>query len=512
MPETQAVVRIFCSYAREDADFLQAFLRAFSSLNDLVNHNIVAFSDNDIQAGKSIDAVLTDKLQETDILVVIFANTLKKAFAYPGWEVGYFQGLINAELKTTGKTSRSIVSFFLTDPPQIIQSLLGIDMGLDKTELELGREQYLKNVIAELPEDIDKNQFTKFMFEITQLAEKWKPSTINEDERLQRGVNRIAAIKSEVYPRLRSDIFDCISGRIAKDEKEQLLISFELPKRNLSDKAPSIPENAKLICTGRSGTALGGMFIGDKVTSLSWAEFKADIEKLDQPYGNVIHAIEQTVTSAIEAGPVDNDQIIRSPMDTNLYRLIVTEQFEFYDGRRLVNLWLFPFLNFRTFGDKQTSLLLSFIVLAAKYRFLFLEDESPFSIERIRSSENPDELKRTILAVLREVVLIEEEARALGLNTADAFVLIVPKGTPIMLVSQHMKQYDNSRNELQNAASAMISAEPSNAKVFDEVSQRWWSSLDAFIDASRLINTVYTTSALENFKDRFAEDEIGAPE
>ncbi|MBD9449668.1 hypothetical protein [Rhizobium sp. RHZ01] len=507
MLEGQDVVRIFCSYAREDADFLQAFLRAFASLNELVSHNIIPFSDNDIQAGLSIDAVLTEKLQEADILVVIFADTLKKAFAYPSWEVGYFQGLINADMKTKGSTSRQIVSFFLSEPPKITQSILGIHMGLQKVELDLGKKEYLIQDLQNLPEDVNKNDFTKFLFGITQLAEQRKPSTIDENEKLQRGIRRIAKIQKEIYPRLKGDIFDCISGRIAKDEKEQLLIRFELPKRDTE--VPIIPDDTELICRGRSGIAFGGMFSGLEPAKRTWAEFKAEIQKLDQPYGNVIHAIEQTLTSALVVGPVDNDQVIRSPVDNNLYRLIITEQFEYYDGRRTVNLWLFPFINFRTFGDRSTSLLLSFVVLAAKYRFLFLEAESPYSAARIKEIKSPNELQKTVLAILREVVLIEEEARALGLNTADAFVLIVPKDTPIEHVSKHMKSYDDTRNALQEAASALIAVDTENTPAFEEASKRWWVALDSFIAASRIVNTTYATSALENFKGEFSEDVKG---
>lgn len=510
MPEASEMVRIFCSYAREDADLLQAFLRAFSSLNELVAHNIVAISDKDIGAGNEIDATIEEKLQITDILLVLYTGIPKKPHSYTGWEIGYFQALMNQDIRSSSRTSRRIISFFLHDPPPVTSKVLGIKIGLDRQELELGRAEYLRQVLDALPEDVNGDETTKCLFEITQLAEERKPTALASGEQVRRGAERIQRIRTEVLPCLKGDIYDCISSRIVVREVEQLLIKFELPKQSVSSAREGVvPDETELSYRGNAGpgTAFGTLFGGtEEAARRSWAEFKVLVKRLDEPYGTVLYAIEQALESAIQIGRgVDNDQVIRSPADGKLYRVIVTEQIEYYDGRRTVYLWLIPFLSFRRFGNPDTSLLLSFIVLAAKYRFLFLEEDSLYAIEKVKAIADWIDLKETVISILRELVLIEEESRALELDGAEALLVIVPENIDKKVVAQHMAGYKKTREALERCANVLIALDPS-APAYDQSLAGWWAALDEFLSTSRTVNSTYATSALENLRSRFAED------
>lgn len=336
MPDSVAkvpeIVRLFCSYAREDSDILQAFIKAFSGLNELVNHNIVAFSDKDIGFGSGINETIGKTLEQTDYLVILFTGTTKKSHSYTGWEIGYFQALISQDIEL-GETSRRIVSFFLDDPPPVTKDVLGISIGLNRDELSLGRNAYLKQVGDDLPGSIEDNPVTKFLFEVTQLAEGRKPSSDDPGTLVMRGAQRIQKIREEIYPVLRGDIYDCISSRIAVREIEQLLIKFELPRSEAGgNQAVVIPDDAMLTHRGNTspGSAFSTLFGGaDIAEATSWGEFKRQARRIDQPYGTVLFSIERALESAVEIGrQVDNDQVVRSPSDGKLYRVIVTEQTE----------------------------------------------------------------------------------------------------------------------------------------------------------------------------------------
>lgn len=504
------IVRLFCSYAREDSDILQAFIKAFSGLNELVNHNIVAFSDKDIGFGYGINETIGKTLEQTDYLVILFTGTGKKSHSYTGWEVGYFQALISRDIVERGETSRRIVSFFLDDPPPVTQDVLGISIELNRDELSVGRNAYLKQVADGLPEKIDDDPVTKFLFEVTQLAEGRKPSSDDAGTLVMRGAQRIQKIREEIYPVLRGDIYDCISSRIAVREIEQLLIKFELPRLEArGNQAIVIPDDAMLTHKGNTspGSAFSMLFGGaDTAEATSWGEFKLQARKIDQPYGTVLFAIERALESAVEIGrQVDNDQVVRSPLDGKLYRVIVTEQAEYYDGRRSVYLWLIPILNWRMFGSEETSMLLGFIVLAAKYRFLFLENDSVFSINRVRKIEDRTVLKEIVMSTLRELVLIEEEARALKLDGARALLLIVDRKADMDEVSKHMADYEAARQAIEQSANALVPLSPTSED-FEKALANWWSALENFVGASRIVNSRYSASALENLKKRFLDE------
>lgn len=156
------------------------------------------------------------------------------------------------------------------------------------------------------------------------------------------------------------------------------------------------------------------------------------------------------------------------------------------------------------FGNEETSILLGFIVLAAKYRFLFLEDHSVFSIDRVRGIEDRAAIKEVVISTLRELVLIEEEARALKLDGARALLLIVDRKADMDEVSKHMADYEAARQAIEKSANALVPLSPTS-EAFEKALADWWSALENFVGASRIVNSRYSASALENLKQRFLD-------
>ena len=48
------LVQPFCSYAHGDDDIVQAFVRAFQALDNVVNHNLKTFTDQAIGPGAAM--------------------------------------------------------------------------------------------------------------------------------------------------------------------------------------------------------------------------------------------------------------------------------------------------------------------------------------------------------------------------------------------------------------------------------------------------------------------------
>jgi hypothetical protein len=232
MPEQPDIVKIFCSYAHEDADLLQAFINAFTKLNDLVSRNIVFYADKEIGFGLSINEEIEKHLKDSDILFVLYTGILKKAHSYTGFEIGYFQAILNDD----AHRGKRVVPIYLENPPPVATDILGIKIGLEPTQLELGREAYTALVKANPPKDIDADPLAKLLFDIAQLAEERKPTSSDPRELVRQGIARTNKILTDVFPALKAEIYDSLSRRVAASEIEQLLIRFEFPNKYASDR------------------------------------------------------------------------------------------------------------------------------------------------------------------------------------------------------------------------------------------------------------------------------------
>jgi hypothetical protein len=243
----------------------------------------------------------------------------------------------------------------------------------------------------------------------------------------------------------------------------------------------------------------------DNDGQLKWREFKRELESRGEIASPALYAIERALVTVVSSQQGDNDQIIKAPRDNSLYRVIVTEQQEYYDGRLVVRMWFIRFLNRALYGNKDTSILLSFISVASKYRFLFLEEESPLSIERFRAESDPKRFQEKVRRLLREVVLIEEESRVFDLDKATALLVIAgAEGADFVEDRKNLDAYATSRAAMVPAASGIVNLAPEDP-TFQSTRDAWISTLEKFLDSSRRINSVYTAKALVQLRNYFVD-------
>lgn len=473
-----------------------AAVSAFQALNEVVNHNIAPFSDQAIGPGRKFDDEIRQKLQEADYLLVFFTGALKPSHSYTGFEIGYFRARIDDQ--QASDSDKQIVSFFLKQPPDPTSEIQGIDISISAEDLSLSRDDYVRSVAAVAAAPHAKpDALTQFFTQVLAIAEKRKPFPRNEDTAAK--VARYRAVQEKIVPSLRGDLYDCISSRVARSSVEQRFIRFELPKPATAHASlATIPDDARLTEEG-DAFQLFGIKAGDE--GILWQEFRQQLDLRGTSISPVLYAIERALVSVVSPDATDSDQIIKAPHDNNLYRIIVTEQMEYFDGRLVVHMWFIRFLNRDQFGNKDTSVLLSFILVASKYRFLFLEKESPLSVEAFRLESNPESLKEKVRRLLRETILIEEESHVFQLDTAAALVLIAGDAD-LREVGVDMDNYGKKRVAMELAANAIV-AVASDFPEFQHVRDDWMAALDAFLESSGKINSVYTTRALSNLEKHF---------
>lgn len=82
------ILRVFISYAKEDEKIAVA---AFDAIYAALGGNLAeVFMDNALQFGLSFQDEISNRLDDTDVLVVVYSATLKPSFSFTGWELGYF--------------------------------------------------------------------------------------------------------------------------------------------------------------------------------------------------------------------------------------------------------------------------------------------------------------------------------------------------------------------------------------------------------------------------------------
>jgi hypothetical protein len=86
------ILRVFISYAREDEKIAVA---AFEAIRTALGTFADVFIDNALQFGVSFQDEIRKRLDETDLLVVIYSATLKPSHSFIGMELGFFLGTVD---------------------------------------------------------------------------------------------------------------------------------------------------------------------------------------------------------------------------------------------------------------------------------------------------------------------------------------------------------------------------------------------------------------------------------
>src|SRR5436190_15561343 len=136
---------VFISYASEDHDIAQDVYQSLQTLGETIFDRVKIFLDSkSIEGGDEIRADIMAGLKKSDFLVVLYTGLFKRSHGYTGWEVGFFEGLIEEELANSGETTRRIIYLYCGDPPAIGNSILGISINVDSADLGGCRAAYVQ--------------------------------------------------------------------------------------------------------------------------------------------------------------------------------------------------------------------------------------------------------------------------------------------------------------------------------------------------------------------------------
>src|SRR5262245_34743575 len=88
---------VFISYAWEDHDLAQAVYQSLQALGESVYDRVKVFLDSkSIGEGDDIRDDIRQSLEKSDFLIVLYTGVRKQSH-YTGWEVGFFDALMQQE-------------------------------------------------------------------------------------------------------------------------------------------------------------------------------------------------------------------------------------------------------------------------------------------------------------------------------------------------------------------------------------------------------------------------------
>ncbi|UYW27480.1 toll/interleukin-1 receptor domain-containing protein [Methylorubrum extorquens] len=494
---------VFLSYASEDADIAAAFYSALVQVRDLAGGGIKPFFDRvSIAAGDNFDQEIREALQSSRYFVAFHLGTLKRSHSYTGFELGYFQALMDEENKPAESHPREIVPIYIGKPDGPSAESQGISLDISPADLRSSSDAYKQKIATMEYVGKSTDPLTKFLNKLARAAEDLTLRNFSDDEREAKQAKRAHDIENTIVPAFKAVIHNYLGRRVERRSIEQKLLEFHTDSAADSTGPVGLLDETQVRGHGDIFTIFG---VAKRDEALSWLEFRNEVETSAGADGpSMIRAIMRVFKSAVSLqSALDNDQLIRA-VDNRIYRIIVTRHFDYFSGKKVLHMYFIERLRLDDFGDEKTSILLSMVNVAARYRFIFLEPESSLSEQAFLFEHDATRLKSKVDELLRQLVMVEEESHVFRLDSQKARNAVFGDAPDLISLRKMNISWINARARLTQAADVLFAAEEDS---FQHALDDWLSVLNEFTKIARQINSAVGCRALDALRQAFSKDE-----
>lgn len=509
-------VQVFLSYSSEDDDIMSAFTKVFDRLSELSNAKITTIYDKkSFEPGAPIPLIreISDKLYRSDYLVMLYTGALRKSFNWTGTELGIFWGFIGSDERERGTTKRQIIVVYFDEKPPVDWGGLGIHLEISVAELQLPKDEFEKKVRSTIEAGQDQyQQLVNTLVGLGALAdERCKPKVDDSVESRTQRANYVSkrsnAISDEIVPGLMGRLHEAIAKRVKRTRVEQRLIEFQIPRSvDASLDHVRLPDDAQLI---EHGEAFALFTKNGLESPVSWKSFKSALDGNTEAAW-ITAAMERSVVSAVSPDlDRDDEQIIRTSEEGQIYRLIVTRRFEFYDGSAMAHMYIIPALRLGFLESSDAAVTLGFINVATKYRETFIDQSSDLSYLNYHMKPTFEQLVSKVERSVRQLMTIEDESHILKLEKWESIIKYfgVASEAEAKRVGEMNERWKSVRTALMGAAQVVIKTAPTAAEEEKEKAfEGWKTALREFAEKSEEINSLALKRAIENLKSYLSLD------
>jgi hypothetical protein len=388
---------VFISYPNEDNLTAEALQNALVALD---RDRIMVFKDStSIPMGGVIGEYILDGLDRSDWFLAIGTDVVRQNFSWCGVELGVFT---QSKRLTTHSNTYPIICIYDHSVPELFKTR-------KQTQVVALKDQHIPD-LSETVTPTQKSPIYELMSEFAQYYrdfydikptmpmleahDEWaiSSSEIITDNYWQSIQNRV---KNTWHPPKRLQI-SVVDGefyhsdlkRIPKDSEIELSVPAYMIF-DLSSPNPAIRNRMK------------------------WWEFENKIHNKTGALA-ITEMINDIIVDVLpDAAEARNDHTFVAPNGTR-YRIILEEHLVYGNGRRHFTIEFLETLKRNYGGDEETTILTAGILLASKYRFLFLETGSRYAPE-VLDRKDPEDLILAVKQMVKDVRQVHAEAADEGL-------------------------------------------------------------------------------------------------
>jgi hypothetical protein len=398
----------FISYPHEDAFAASTLRDALISLDkDRIE---VFFDESSITTGKNISQAIIAALGKSDWFIALGTDVVRQNFAWCGLELGMF---MQDKLQKNTFDKCPIACLYTGTIPDLFHDRLQVkmvslspvhtsDLGSDIVPVE-------KSPIFKMLSDFAKGYrayYNEASSDIVKDAHKewaFKKAEIITDAYV---VSLRSRIRNVWYPQKRIEI------------STSSVKFWEMPARAVPDDS-DVTIDMPVYSLFRIGTPAG-----TTVGSMKWRAFN-DLVSHEMGGPHLEFIINSVVCSVLPSrDEAINDHTFLAPNGTR-YRVILTRHVLYRDGRRGFSINFIETLAVAQSGDSRTTMLVAAIMLASRFRFLFLENASEYSVDQV-SRVDGEQMSIRLKKLLREWKKINMEAADHGLSDITAIKRLLP--------------------------------------------------------------------------------------
>lgn len=460
-------MKIFISHPHEDLDVAAALREAILELDrGLID---VFLDQSHIAEGKQITPTITDALSGASFFIGVGTDATRGPYAWCGLELGYF-------LAIERHTSPSVVCLFHDEVPDVFHPYKNVKL---VSLAPRHTTEFSTDVFA-----VDQAPLTIFFKNLSNQFNKMFPAR-DAGEFFNRALDwqkKSAIAVTEAY-------FKCLQTRVAEVWYPQKRLEIQIPSRQ--EELSEIPDDACVVIGNAAYSVLNLGFpsgSGDFVKR-SWPDFCRLVVR--QSGGEHLPRILSEIVGSVLpfASDPQNDLVFLAP-NQKRYRVVLVKHQLYGNGRRDFIFNLIETLKPVGGGDQKSTMLTAAIMLASRYRSVFLEKDARYGRGRFDEMGEEDLILQT-KQMLKDLQRINFDAAEEGFNDVSALITLLGESEAVKAL---FARWWPPLNALEDAATA-FSMEPGA-----ETRAALIRAHNTFLDVSDTVNHKFMSLCLRTYQ------------
>ena len=472
-PSLSQPLSFFISYPTENHKIAQAIEQALLQFD---RSRFKVFLDrSNLVDGRELRGSIVEALERADYFIGIGPAANRSNFSWCGFELGYF-------LATRKDKAKNVLAIYNNEIPSQFNEFKNVQV--------VSLEQRHRSELGPRVYDVDQCDlygfFNGLIEEIGRRFPPDKPAKYFQDARAwaERSAKEVTDsyfstlqewVKSTWFPQKRIEVR---TGNQAFWEKE----------------LPTIPDQAIVILEPTTCGVLDYAVSKEEANvTMTWQEFQTMVRRKT---GGLIFTgmIEEVIMSALPYNAEAlNDHFFSAP-DEKSYRILLVMHKLYGNGNREFVINLVETLRpIGGEGDKNTSIITAAIMLASKYRFLFLEQDSRYGTSRIAQLTGGNSTI-AVRQMLKDMDRVHAEGTKEGLGDVKALIKLFGPGEEFEVHSL-FERFWPPLIAMKEAAAAFLE------KPGDATREEFTKRHKAFVDSSQVLNSRFISMCLARYQN-----------